>query len=98
MVRRSLRCDWTENDRLTRAKWMRGMAVFYGCIALLLLGAIALMKPSNLAPDGSADRQTWAAGFQGERGRQIVDRGHHREVARDLNRLKIRLRCGERCD
>ena len=67
MVRRSLRFDWTEDDRLTRAKWMRGMAVFYGCIALLLLGAIALMKPSNLAPDGSADRQTWAAGFQGER-------------------------------
>jgi len=64
MVRRSLRCDWTEDDRLTRAKWMRGMAVFYGCIALLLSGAIALMKPSNLAPDGSAIARLGLQGFR----------------------------------
>jgi hypothetical protein len=31
-------------------------------------------------------------GLTRERVRQIVDPGHHRDVARDLNRLKIRLR------
>jgi hypothetical protein len=39
MIRRSLRCGWTEDDRLTRAKWMRGAAIFYGCLALLVLQA-----------------------------------------------------------
>ena len=68
MIRRSLRCDWTEDDRLTRTKWMRGVGIFYGCLALLGLGAIALIKLStSVAPNGAADRQTWGAGLQGER-------------------------------
>jgi hypothetical protein len=67
MIRRSLSCDWTEEDRLTRAKWMRAMAIFYGCIALLVFAAIAVIKPSSIAPAGAADRQTRAAGSQVER-------------------------------
>jgi hypothetical protein len=67
MIRRSLRCDWTEDDRLARATWMRGVGIFYGCLALLVLGAIALIKPSSVAPNEAADRQTWGAGLQGER-------------------------------
>jgi hypothetical protein len=60
MIRRSLSCDWTEEDRLTRAKWMRTMAIFYGCIALVVFAAIAVIKPSSIAPAGAADRQTRA--------------------------------------
>jgi hypothetical protein len=66
MGRRSLRCDWTEEDRLTRAKWMRAVAIFYGCIGLVVLGAIALVKPSSVALNGVTDRQTWRAGLSGE--------------------------------
>jgi hypothetical protein len=44
MVRRSLTVNWTQEDRLTHAKWMRGVAVFYGMIALALLGVIALSQ------------------------------------------------------
>ena len=67
MIRRSFRFDWTEDDRLTRATWMRGVGILYGCLALLVLGAIALIKPSSVAPNEAADRQTWGAGLQGER-------------------------------
>src|SRR5438045_8508803 len=42
MNRRSLSCDLTEEERLTCVKWRRGMAIFYGCMALLVLGVIAL--------------------------------------------------------
>jgi hypothetical protein len=67
MIRRSLSCDWTEEDRLTRANWMRAMAIFYGCIALVVFAAIAVIKPSHIAQAGAADRQTRAAGSQVER-------------------------------
>jgi hypothetical protein len=43
------------------------MAVFYTCIALLVLGVIALTKPSSVAPNEPGDRQTSSAGLQGER-------------------------------
>jgi hypothetical protein len=67
MNRRSLSCNWTEEDRRTSAQWVRGMAVFYTCIALLVLGVIALTKPSSVAPNEPGDRQTSSAGLQGER-------------------------------
>ena len=66
MNRRSLSCNWTEEDQHTSAQWGRGMAVFYTCIALLVLGVIALTKPSSVAPNESRDRQTWAVGLEGE--------------------------------
>jgi hypothetical protein len=66
MIPRYLKCDWTEEDRLTRARWMRGMAIWYGCIALLVLGVIALTKPSSVAPDEPGDHQTSSAALQGE--------------------------------
>jgi len=61
MRRRFLPRDWTQEDRLTRAKWMRGVAIFYGCAALLLLGVIAIIKPSNVTPNGFTDRKVWTA-------------------------------------
>jgi hypothetical protein len=66
MDRRSLSCNWTEEDQRTRAKWMRAMVVFYGCLGLLVLGLIVLAKPSSVVPNGAADRQTWRAGLPGE--------------------------------
>ncbi len=62
MIPRSLRRDWTQEDRLTRAKWMRGVAIFYGCLALLLLGVMAIIKPSSVTPNVSMDRRVWADG------------------------------------
>ena len=62
MIPRSLRRDWTQEDRLTRAKWMRGVAIFYGCLAPLLLGVMAIIKPSSVTPNVSTDRRVWAAG------------------------------------
>jgi hypothetical protein len=59
--------ELTEEYRLTRAMWMRGMAVFYGCMALLVFGLIVLTKPSSVAPDEAKARQTWSAGLQSER-------------------------------
>jgi hypothetical protein len=35
MARRSLTYKWNQEDGLTRAKWMRAVAIFYGCIGLL---------------------------------------------------------------
>jgi hypothetical protein len=67
MNRRSLSCNWTEEDRRTYAQWARGMTLYYTCIALLVLGVIALTKPSSIAPNEPADRQTSSAGLQGER-------------------------------
>jgi hypothetical protein len=67
MNRRSLSCNWTREDRRTCAKWGRAMVVFYGCIALLVLGIIAQTKPSRVVPNEARDRQTWSARLQGER-------------------------------
>ena len=44
-----------------RAKWMRGVAIFYGCLTLLLLGVVAIIKPSSITPNGFTDRKVWAA-------------------------------------
>ena len=58
MNRRSLSCNWTEEDRLTWFRWRRHMAVFYGCAALLIFGIIVLTKPSSPAPDQASRLQT----------------------------------------
>jgi hypothetical protein len=42
------------------------MAVFYGCMALLIYGLIVLTKPSSVAPNEVGDLPTWSAGSQGE--------------------------------
>jgi len=57
MNRRSLNSNWTEEDRRTCAKWRLGIAVFYGCMALLVFGVIALTKSSNVASNEAGDRQ-----------------------------------------
>jgi hypothetical protein len=62
-----------KEDRLTRAKWMRGIAAFYGCMVLLVFGLILLTKPSSLAADEAGERQTWSAGLQAERGNPGTD-------------------------
>jgi hypothetical protein len=66
MNHRSLGCNWTEDDRRTCAKWGRAMAVFYGCMVLLIFGLIVLTKPSSVASNEVGDRPTWSAGSQGE--------------------------------
>jgi hypothetical protein len=58
MNRRSLSCNWTEEDRLTLVRWRRNVAVFYGCAALLIFGTIVLSKPSSPAPDQASSLQT----------------------------------------
>ena len=55
MNRRSLSCNWTGEDRRTCAKWGRAIAVFYGCMTLLVLGIIALTKPSRVVPNEASD-------------------------------------------
>jgi len=55
MIQRSLGYHWTEEDRHARAKWGRGMAVFYGCMALLVFGRIALTKRSSVRPNEAGD-------------------------------------------
>jgi hypothetical protein len=65
MNRRSLSCDWTEEDRLMCSRWTRHMAVFYGCAALLIFGFIILTKASNPAPDQASPLQT-ARGHLGD--------------------------------
>src|SRR4029077_21024775 len=44
----SLRRNWIEEDRRTHAKWMRVIAVFYGCVALCVSGLVVLTRPSAL--------------------------------------------------
>jgi hypothetical protein len=73
MIRRSLSYEWTEEDLRMCSKWRRGIAVFYGCMALLVFALIALTKPPSFAPNEARDRQTWSAGSQGER----IDRNTH---------------------
>jgi hypothetical protein len=67
MIRRSLSCDWTEEDRLTRAKWMRRVGIFYGCIALVVLAVIAFSNPSRVTPNAATEHQTWRGDLPGER-------------------------------
>jgi hypothetical protein len=57
MLRGSLTVNWTQEDRLAHARWMRGVAVFYGLIALALFGVIAF---SQLRSGSSTD--LWASG------------------------------------
>jgi hypothetical protein len=67
MIRRSLSCDWTEDDRLTRAKWMRGVGILYGCMALVVLAVIAFSNPSRVTPNAATEHQTWRGDLSGER-------------------------------
>jgi hypothetical protein len=54
-MHRTIRYIVTPEDRATRAKWMRVVAAFYGCAAvLLLLAAITLPNASPVQPRGSA--------------------------------------------
>ena len=55
MNRRFLSYNWTEEDQHTYVKWRRRMAVFYGCMALLVFGLIALTKPSSVPPNEAGD-------------------------------------------
>jgi hypothetical protein len=67
MNRRHINYNWTEEDRHTYAEWRRGMAVFYGCIALIVFGLFALSQRWRGPTDEAQDRQTWSAGLQGDR-------------------------------
>lgn len=40
MIRASL--HWTAEDRLTRAKWVRAVSIFYGCIVLIAFGFVLI--------------------------------------------------------
>jgi hypothetical protein len=60
MIRRSLLYDLTPEDRRTRAKWARGVAIVYGSVLVLLLAFIitkrVIVEPSeapNLAAIGA---------------------------------------------
>jgi predicted small integral membrane protein len=61
MNRRALRCNWTEENRLTWVRWRRYVALFYGCAVLLSFGIIVLTKLSSSTPDQ-------ASGLQAARG------------------------------
>jgi hypothetical protein len=50
--RRSFTYKWTQEDRLTRSYWIRGIVIFYGCIVLVLVAVIASIKPSHVAQNG----------------------------------------------
>ena len=55
MRRTTLSYNLRPEDRVTHSKWVRVIAAFYGCAALLLLlVAIALPGPSPVQPRGSA--------------------------------------------
>jgi hypothetical protein len=72
MNRKYLSCKWTGEDRRIYVKWGRALAVFYGCMALLVLGTIALTK-SRVAMNEARDRPTWSASSQGERMNRNAD-------------------------
>ena len=55
MNRRSLSYNWTEEDRLTWVTWRRHMAVFYGCVALLIFGFILGSAITAARADESSD-------------------------------------------
>ncbi len=52
MIHRSLSYDLTSEDRVTRAKWARGVAIVYGTILLLLVTFIAAHRSLN-EPSGA---------------------------------------------
>jgi hypothetical protein len=54
MIHRSLPYELTPEDRLTRAKWARGVGIIYGTILLLLL-TIAMAYRILTEPKGVAD-------------------------------------------
>ena len=56
MNRSSLNYKWTQEDRATRVRWMRGLAIFYGSILLVLFLIMAGGKPSHLAQSGPSTR------------------------------------------
>ena len=72
-MRTSLKSNWTEENRLTYVKWMRGIAVFYGCIVFLVFALLVLTKPSSVAPNELRDRQTWSVDLEGEQTDRNVD-------------------------
>jgi hypothetical protein len=49
MILRPLTYRWTQEDRLTRSLWMRGVAILYGCILLLVFAVMASIKPAHVA-------------------------------------------------
>jgi hypothetical protein len=54
-MRCTLYYNLTPEDRAAHSKWVRVVAAFYGCAALLLLlAAITLPGPSSVQPRGSA--------------------------------------------
>jgi hypothetical protein len=53
MILRSLTYKWTQEDRLTRSMWMRGVAILYGCILLLVFAVMASIKPAHVARNGT---------------------------------------------
>jgi hypothetical protein len=55
MILRPLHYDLTPEDRLTRARWARGVVIFYSCVALLIFAAIAIVRPSVREPHGSTN-------------------------------------------
>jgi hypothetical protein len=59
--------NWTKEDRMTCARWRRRIAVFYGCMAFLILGFIVLSKWSSVPTNEARDHQGRSAGLQGER-------------------------------
>jgi hypothetical protein len=70
LMRTDLKSNWSEKDRLTYVKWMRGIAVFYGCIAFLVFALLVLTKPLSVAPN---DRQTSSVGLEGAQTNHTVD-------------------------
>jgi hypothetical protein len=56
MSRRSLTYKWTQEDRVTCFMWMRGLAIFYGSILLVLFAVVAGSRPSHLAHNGPSSR------------------------------------------
>ena len=72
-MRTSLKSNWSEKDRLAYVKWMRGIAVFYGCIAFLVFALLVLTKPSSVAPNEPRDRPIWSIDLEGEQTDHNVD-------------------------
>ena len=89
MILRPFPYDLTPEDRLTRARWMRGVAVFYGSAELLLFGFIAAQR--MLAEPNGATRIVNAPASSAPP-RSAVDRGLDAPTASiapsdDLDRL-----------
>jgi len=61
MIHRSPPYDLTSEDRLTRAKWARGVAIVYGTILLLLVTFIAAHRYLSEPGAGTAVASDHAA-------------------------------------